>query len=267
MSIVHYEQFSTDDGIEVVVENATKLPYFTINGYARMSGRAKSTISDRVKACSEKEIKEAEIETGYGLKLVRLIPAKLAFRWAIKDNPELAERMGECGASVYAYQLVGYRISIDDPNDRRKGIDPASEIDLAGYALDVAFSGVGLNPGLLAGLKLNAFSAVHPQLRGYLNEGHKLIAATNTIEGELLSPTAIGKKMGISARQVNVQLIKAGLQEENPNYGKYGHKREPRYLPTDRGREFCEVTLATGRNTSTSFQQIKWYESVVEAIA
>lgn len=146
-------------------------------------------------------------------------------------------------------------------------VDLTSEIDLAGYALDVAFSGVGLNPGLLAGLKLNAFSAVHPQLRGYLNEGHKLIAATNTIEGELLSPTAIGKKMGISARQVNAQLIEAGLQEENPNYGKYGHKREPRYLPTDRGREFCEVTLATGRNTSTSFQQIKWYESVIEAIA
>lgn len=143
---------------------------------------------------------------------------------------------------------------------------PTSEIELAGHALDVAFAGVGLNPALLAGLKLNAISAVHPQLRGYLDEGRKFIASTNTIESELLSPTAIGKKMRISAQQVNVRLIEAGLQEENPNHGKYGHKREPRYLPTDRGREFCEITLATGRNTSTSFQQIKWYESVMGAI-
>jgi hypothetical protein len=63
----------------------------------------------------------------------------------------------------------------------------------------VAFAGVGLNPALLAGLKLNAIAAVHPKLNGYLNEGRKFIAATNTIKSELLSPTAIGKKMGISA--------------------------------------------------------------------
>ena len=144
---------------------------------------------------------------------------------------------------------------------------PISEIELAGHALDVAFAGVGLNPALLAGLKLNAIAAVHPQLNSYLNEGRKLIAATNTIESELLTPTAMGKKLGISAQQVNARLIDAGLQEENPNHGRYGHKREPRYLPTDRGREFCEITLSTGRNTSTSFQQVKWYESVMEAIA
>jgi hypothetical protein len=115
MSIIPYEQFNSGDGIEVVIEHATQAAYFTVRGYARMSGKAQSTVQSRIDRLSEGErnstTKTAEVLTPGGLQGVRLIPAKLAFKWAIKDNPDLAERMGECGATVFAYQLAGYQLS------------------------------------------------------------------------------------------------------------------------------------------------------------
>ncbi|MGB7275425.1 MAG: hypothetical protein WBC69_19205 [Geitlerinemataceae cyanobacterium] len=111
MSIIPYEQFNSGDGIEVVIEHATQAAYFTISGYARMVGLSKQAISKRCGTVNQNDLKTAETPTATGLKRSTLIPAKLAFKWAIKDNPDLAERMGECGATVFAYQLAGYQLS------------------------------------------------------------------------------------------------------------------------------------------------------------
>jgi hypothetical protein len=103
--------FKSDDGIELVINTVTGEAFATQAGYVRMSGKAKMTISDRVKLVRDGSIKEAEMDTGYGFKGVRLIPAKLVFTWLIKDNPELALAMGEVGATVYIHQLADYKVS------------------------------------------------------------------------------------------------------------------------------------------------------------
>lgn len=103
--------FKSDD-LEIIINTQTGESFCSVNGYARMSGKAKSTISGRVeKLVQSGEIKEDEIDTGYGLKLVRLIPAQLAFKWALKDNATLAEQMGACGATVFFHKLAGFKVT------------------------------------------------------------------------------------------------------------------------------------------------------------
>lgn len=100
-----------NDGLELVINQNTGESFTTQAGYARMSGLSKQAISKRVlQGVNQNEVKTAEILTSGGLQGVNLIPASLAFKWLMKDNPELAFKMGECGATVYFHQLAGYKV-------------------------------------------------------------------------------------------------------------------------------------------------------------
>jgi hypothetical protein len=115
------------DGIELVIDTMTGEAFATQAGYCRMSGVDKGNFSRKVnseKLVVNTQIKEAEMDTGYGLKVVVLIPASLVFKWLMKDNPELAEKMGEAGATVYMHQLAGYKV---EP----KPVEPLTEIERA----------------------------------------------------------------------------------------------------------------------------------------
>lgn len=103
-------RFETESGIELVINTDTGEVFATISGYARMSGRDKSTISRRMETVAGETKKTAEIQTTQGLRTVALIPASLVFEWAMKDKPELAKKMGACGATVYLHQLAGFKV-------------------------------------------------------------------------------------------------------------------------------------------------------------
>ena len=101
------------DGIELVINTRTGEAFATQSGYARMSGLSRQAINKRCKGCNLDDLKTAEIETPSGLQGCNLIPAKLVFKWAITDKPELAEAMGEAGATVYIHQLAGFKVTSD----------------------------------------------------------------------------------------------------------------------------------------------------------
>jgi hypothetical protein len=103
--------FNTESGIELVINTTTGEAFATQAGYSRMSGANKSTISMRMKGVQDSSLKQAEIVTGGGMQRVQLIPAKLVFKWLIKDNPELAAEMGEVGATVYLHKMAGYKVT------------------------------------------------------------------------------------------------------------------------------------------------------------
>lgn len=107
------------DGLEFFIDQSTGEINPSISGYARMVGMSKGTISERL-ASSEKVgnlgVKTAEIDTGYGFKVVRLIPENLMKEWIKKDKPELFDRLVDCGLRVYLYGLVGYHVSATPPN-------------------------------------------------------------------------------------------------------------------------------------------------------
>ena len=70
----------------------------------------------------------------------------------------------------------------------------------------------------------------------------KLLAATNTVEVVYLTPTSIGERLGIRARTVNAALIRMGLQFKNMNSA----KGKPSYLPTEEGKPYSMMTVASG---------------------
>ena len=111
-SLQRYDQ----DGLELVIDTQTGEAFASIKGYARMSGLSKQAISQRVqKLVNQNTVKSAEIDTGYGVKAVNLIPAELVFEWMMGDNPKLALEMGKAGATLYLYGVAGYQVKASEP--------------------------------------------------------------------------------------------------------------------------------------------------------
>lgn len=104
-------RFETEDGIELVIDTVTGESFATVSGYARMSGKDKSTISRRLQGVDPTELKDAEIQTAGGLQGVVLLPGKLVRKWLLKDNPELLEAMSDAGWNVYCHLKAGYKVS------------------------------------------------------------------------------------------------------------------------------------------------------------
>ena len=98
------------NGIELVINLDTGEAFATAKGYSRMASIPYSTVKNRVqKGDGTDDIQTALIPTLKGLQQGRLIPAKTIFKWALKDNQELALAMGTAGATVYLHQLAGYQ--------------------------------------------------------------------------------------------------------------------------------------------------------------
>lgn len=261
-------RFETPDGVELVINTKTGEAFATQRGYARMSGRDPSTISRRCAKLDESgTIKDSEIDTGYGIKVVALIPADLVYDWMFDDNLPLAKAMGKAGATVYMHQLAGFNVS------STAIISPTPQPEPAKLGASVAETTAMLSPlkmllssvpeALVDGFLLNQLQVYHPELKDTINAAHSLLAATNRIPEVLLTPTAIGERLGVSARVVNALLTENGYQVKNTGKS----KTEPAYLPTELGERYSSNTLATGKGRdNTSYQHTKWQESIVEVL-
>jgi hypothetical protein len=133
-----------NDGLELVIDTNTGEAFATQSGYARMSGKDRTTIVKRCQGCEPETIKKAEIITAGGLQGCELIPAKIVFRWLMKDNPELAEKMGTVGATVYLHQLAGYKVK-SEPVEQPKPELPPSDIRVVQIVSTLEKIGLELN--------------------------------------------------------------------------------------------------------------------------
>ena len=197
-------RFETKDGVELVIDTQTGEAFATQRGYARMSGRDPSTISRRCTKLDEfSAIKNSEIDTGYGVKVVALIPADLVYDWMFEDNPALAKAMGKAGATIFMHQLAGFNVT-------STAIAPAPQpepvkVELTPAKLDLLRSAMSSVPTpLVDGFILNRVQFHYPELKADINAAHGLLA-TNPIPELLLTPTAISDRLGVSARVVNEQ--------------------------------------------------------------
>lgn len=103
-------RFDGDDGIEILIDTATGESFASVSGYARMSKKAASTISRRLKTVALDDQKTAEILTASGLKTVALIGEKLICKWLPKDNPEAAESLLQLGVRIALHKMAGYQV-------------------------------------------------------------------------------------------------------------------------------------------------------------
>jgi hypothetical protein len=103
------------NGIDVVINSNTGESFSSIRGYARMSGKAQSTVQSRVDRMPEGErtasIKTAEIHTPGGLQAVRLISEDLIAEWLPQDNPAMATKLIKLGIRGFMHQLAGFQVS------------------------------------------------------------------------------------------------------------------------------------------------------------
>lgn len=258
-------QFKTDEGIELIIDTQTGEAFASQAGYARMSGVSYPAIRKRVERLSNStgdigEIKTAEIRTEQGIIAVTLLPARLVYKWSLSDNIELAEAMGTVGATVYLHRLAGYQVS-------STAIAPESTPDTTLQPEDLDLLRIGLKslkPVIQDGFILNELGKLKPSLQPQIAEAQKLLASHNDIPEALLSLTAIGKELGISARKVNRLLLELGYQIKNVNKST---KSEPDYLATAKGSEFSEVTFSTGIvNDNSTYQHLKWYRAILDVL-
>lgn len=114
------QRYNSDD-IELVIDNTTGEAFATERGYALMSGLSQQAVNKRTrKPDNQTIVKKAETLTTQGLRTNNLIPADTVFLWLMKDNPELAVKMGQVGATIYLHQLAGYKVNstaIEKPLD------------------------------------------------------------------------------------------------------------------------------------------------------
>ncbi|ESA39128.1 dna-binding protein [Leptolyngbya sp. Heron Island J] len=114
---------------------------------------------------------------------------------------------------------------------------------------------------LKAGAAISAAQVISPAIAQALMPAQKLLAATNTAEVVYLTPTSLGERLGMSAKAINVALIRMELQYKNVNKA----KGEPSYLPTEKGKQYSAMSMATGqRGDSTTYQHLKWSERVLK---
>lgn len=109
-SLVSYERFDKN-GIELIVDCNSGETFATVNGYGRMSGKDKSTISRRLKGVAPEDVKTAEILTPGGLQGVTLISEDLIVEWLPKDNPKMATQLMKLGVRVFLHKLAGYEVT------------------------------------------------------------------------------------------------------------------------------------------------------------
>ena len=132
-----YQNYKTEDGIELVINQETGETFATLAGYSRMSGVAYDTVKRRYQRlnCSDNfgNIIEpsdsetlavtglqtrhsgdiAEVNTTQGIRKVKLIDEDLITKWIISDNPELAKVMLKAGVRLYIYGLAGYKVTVE----------------------------------------------------------------------------------------------------------------------------------------------------------
>jgi predicted transcriptional regulator/biotin operon repressor len=175
----------------------------------------------------------------------------------VKDN---------CVKLLIESSKVGFQVLIDKMAGLESTIE-SNEMKLFNdycQVTDMIFRNTHIKPELIAGVKLSQAEKLLPHLADTLKANRQLLVESTASDVKLMTPTQLGERLSISNQKVNKRLIDAGLQVKNENKQS---RKEPSYIPTDKGHEFCSFTLSTGQKGDvTSYQQLLWYESVLSVI-
>ena len=211
-------------------------------------------------------------------KLIEVIQGRGdAVEQATWAHPEIAIDFAKwCSVPFRIWAYLTLRLFIErqeiqiESTPTQKLLAPAEKVDLALTITERALKNVRLgktpqqSESLKAGVLVSVAQAACPELAPVLNEVQNTLASTNTIDSEdmvWLTPTSLGKYLGLSAVKVNRALQDMGLQVQNRN----SSKGEPSWLPTEWGGEYSSMTAATGGNGDmTTYQHLKWSKRVLQ---
>lgn len=136
-------------------------------------------------------------------------------------------------------------------------------IDLVSASVNSVLSGC-IEPPLVKAVIARNIGKVLPELKGVMDDAKKALPSI-PISDPLLTVTQLcqliqeesGQK--ISAVSLNKKLQEKGLQFRNDC-------DNPRWLPTDRGKEHGMVVLETAKGRDKTVQALKWYRTILDLL-
>ncbi|MFG6094386.1 hypothetical protein SPB21_04010 [Leptothoe sp. ISB3NOV94-8A] len=274
---------------EITIRESDGVAIVSIRAAGRLAGRGENALREHFKGAQARQSKLAEMLEAKGFKGAQVkqfsetgIPdqalgvilkyyAYKAGRWCTEQAEHACDQFLDMGIRATCYAAKGLvEVKNIAPEPAPLTLPPAEKAKLAIEIVRDAFADLefGNNPqqsnSLKAGILLSTAQEACPELASSLLPAQKFLAATNTVDAEdvvWLTPTSLGKRLGISAVKVNRLLKELGLQISNQKPA----KGEPSYLPTERGKEYSSMTAATGGNGDmTTYQHLKWSERVLE---
>jgi prophage antirepressor-like protein len=129
---------------------------------------------------------------------------------------------------------------------------------------DLILGGAGLDPRLIAGVKLNAIASYNPALLAATEIAKSALSIP--VDEQLLRPTSLGEKLASltgekwSAVRVNKLLADQGFQISNPD------GKNPAWLPTEIGSQHGQIVLDTAKGHGKTVQSLQWHLSILEAL-
>lgn len=94
-------------GIEIVINTRTGEAFTTQNGYTKLSEKPKQTVATRLdRLVLTGQVKKGNAATVFGVKVFKLISAKITLDWLQLDRPDLAAEVSD--PTVYLHKLAGY---------------------------------------------------------------------------------------------------------------------------------------------------------------
>ena len=258
--------------------NGFAVPQRSTDGYVNLTEMAKIStkkVNDYLRLNTTKEYLE-ELSTVTGIPVTDLIVVKQGGvpeeqgTWAHKlvaiDFAKWISSKFAVWANTHLLQLMETgTTSLANTQPVTPAITTKELIDQAMFAIDAIYADLPIEKALVAGLKLNTVQSISPVLGSHLEHVRQGLINSTAKENQLLTPTKLGKLLNptMSAQCVNDLLIYKGFQIKNPAKTS---RKDLTYLPTDKGKEHCSITLATANGKADTYQQLRWYDSIVSLL-
>ena len=185
-----------NDGIEIYIDANSGESFTSVSGYARLSGKNKSTILRRLKkALQGVGVKTVQVQTQGGLQGVSLINEDLISEWLPKDNPKMCKEFIKLGVRKFNYLLAGYKEPEPIP-EKPKLPELPPEPNRDGLIMGIDYP----DPEILKFLFSNFLSALmnenHAAIREATEAKHQYVKqfSKNTREQKLLTESNQGTR-------------------------------------------------------------------------
>lgn len=236
----------TKDGLELYIQNDSGKVYASQSAMARMLGLQQGHLSSVLQRASTQapevvgDLVKVDLPTVAGMRNQTLYGVKTISAMAVKYCPTLAEKFTEMGATVYLYQLMGYKVTTDVTKDNSAVKSAAQTYN---ESLETAYEAMGKL------LRLHRFAEDKPGLEAYLElaetKGKKALAGGVMSLAEMAEQCGIsftpeqsrimGRAMAANARSqygYEPEKIRRRFKDKSDNYQSYmvtGYSSE--YLP------------------------------------
>jgi hypothetical protein len=95
------------------------------------------------------------------------------------------------------------------------------------------------------------------QVRNAIGIDFTPLLTNNNIDEAPVTPTELGKELGISGRKINAELETYGFQAKCD---------DGNWMPTEKGKPFCTVNPYKAPNSDHTGYRVLWYKKVLDEL-